>query len=157
MSSLPPNPSPPCLEPASGAAAPGKLPKEPLAALGGVYHLLFTPEQYFAFMPATARYAPESRILCNQLAASYLLFAAIEVLVLRATTDVRVWRAVVRALLLCDVGHLYASWAEMGTAGLLHVRAWSGYDAFTMMTFVVPFVLRVAFLLGVGIGDDVAP
>jgi hypothetical protein len=101
-------------------------------------------------MPQTARYSPESQIICDQLAASYLFFAVIEGYVLRITNEKQVWRALVFALLLCDVGHLGAAWAEMGTQVLLSPWLWRGKDAVTMVTFAVPFVLRIAFLLEVG-------
>jgi hypothetical protein len=123
---------------------------EPLTALSGVYLLHCAPEQYFEYMPQTAQYAVESQIVYNQLAASYLFFAIIEGLVLRTTYDLGVWRAVVFALLLCDAGHLYAAWLEMGTRGFVCVWAWRGHDAATMMSFVVPFVLRIAFLMKIG-------
>jgi hypothetical protein len=127
---------------------------EPWTALGGVYHLHWTPEQYFAFMPHTARYASESQIVYDQLAASYLFFAAVEILVLRSTDDVKVWRAVVFALLLCDAGHMYASWMEMGARAFLLPWLWGESDAVTMVLTCVPFVLRVAFMLGVGFARE---
>jgi hypothetical protein len=101
-------------------------------------------------MPQTARYAAESQIVYDQLAAAYLFFAVVEGLVLRTTRELRVWRAVVFALLLCDAGHLYATWLEMGTRDFVNAWNWRGHDAATMMTFIVPVVLRVAFLLNIG-------
>jgi hypothetical protein len=123
---------------------------EPLTALGGVYHLHWVPEQYFAYMPQTSRYAPESQIICDQLAASYLFFAVIEALVLRTTTEITVWRAALFALLLCDGGHLFAAWAEMGTHLTLSPWLWTVKDTVTMMLNIIPAVLRTAFLLGMG-------
>jgi hypothetical protein len=122
-------------------------------ALSGVYYLHCAPEEYFAYMPRSARYAAESQIVYNQLAASYVFFALIEGLVLRSTQDLRVWRAVVLALLVCDLGHIYAAWLEMGTRGFLSVWTWRGHDAATMMSFIVPCVMRMAFLCGVGVGS----
>jgi hypothetical protein len=101
-------------------------------------------------MPQTARYAAESQIVYDQLAASYLFFAVVEGLVLRTTRELRVWRAVVFALLLCDTGHLYAAWLEMGTQNMIYAWNWRGQDAATMMSFILPVVLRVAFLLNIG-------
>jgi hypothetical protein len=101
-------------------------------------------------MPQTARYAAESQIVYDQLAASYLFFAIVEVLILRTTHELCVWRAVVFALLLCDAGHLYAAWLEMGTQAFFHAWNWRGHDAATMLSFIVPVVLRIAFLLNIG-------
>jgi len=123
---------------------------EPLTALGGVYHLHWVPEQYFAYMPQTSRYAPESQIICDQLAACYLFFAVIEALVLRITTEITVWKAVLFALLLCDGGHVFAAWEEMGTHLTLSPWLWTGKDTVTMLLNIIPAVLRTAFLVGIG-------
>jgi hypothetical protein len=106
-------------------------------------------------MPHTSQYKPESQIVCNQLASSYVLFALIEALVLRSTDDLKVWRAVVLALLVCDVGHIYAVWIEMSTHGLIFPWLWLQRDATTMLMSFMPFLLRAGFLLDVGFDIDV--
>jgi len=105
---------------------------EPLIALSGAYHLALHPALYFSYMPASAHYSPASRIVYNQLASAYLAFAVIEALVLRSTDDIRVWKTVMWALLVCDAGHAYASWVEMGTRGFWCAWEWGGKDAVTM-------------------------
>jgi hypothetical protein len=105
-------------------------------------------------MPATAAYSQRSQLICDQLAAAYVFFAVVEGLVLRTTNEIQVWRTMIFALLVCDTGHLCATWAEMGTQGILSPWSWRAIDAMTMTTFVAPFVLRVAFLLEVGLKKE---
>lgn len=127
---------------------------EPWTALGGAYNLHWRPEQYFAFMPRTSRYSAESQIVYDQLASTYLMFAAIELVVLRAADDLRTWKALVFALAVCDVGHMYAAWVEMGTADFFSPWLWQGKDTVTMVLTVAPFLLRLALLLQVGFVDN---
>jgi hypothetical protein len=98
-------------------------------------------------MLPTSQYSPESHIVYDQLAASYLLFAAVEILVPRITEDVGVGKTVVLALLLGDAGHMHASWVEMGTRHLS--CPWMGQenDVITMVTSIALSLLRAAFLL----------
>jgi hypothetical protein len=119
-------------------------------ALGGTYKLHWRPEQYFAYMPRTSRYAPEAQIVCDQLASTYLMFAIIELLVLRVADDVRTWKAVIIALAACDAGHIHATWAAMGIQEFLSPWLWQGKDALTMVLSVAPFLLRLGFLLELG-------
>jgi hypothetical protein len=121
-----------------------------LTALGGVYYLHWDPVRYFEHMPQTSHYSAESKIAYDQLAAAYFCFAIVEGLVLRVADDIAVWRATVFALLVCDAGHIYAAWVEMGTPGFFCPWLWRLNDAATMVMTLAPFVLRVAFLCEVG-------
>jgi hypothetical protein len=105
-------------------------------------------------MPATAQYSERSQLICDQLAAAYVFFAVIEGLVLRTTNDIQVWRTIIFALLVCDIGHLCATWTEMGRQDMLSPWSWRAIDGVTMFTFVAPFMLRVAFLLEVGLRKE---
>lgn len=102
-------------------------------------------------MPSSAHYTPTSQIAYDQLAATYLCFGVMEALVLRCTHDMKVWRAVVFALFLCDLGTGYAAWAEMGTREFWCPWVWEGRDGVMMGMNWVPLVVRAAFLLGIGI------
>jgi hypothetical protein len=81
----------------------------------------------------------------------YLFFALNEALVLRATADIRVWRAVLLVLLVADFGHLYA----MKGLGLsVFYRAWEWNAAgWGNIGFVYAgAMMRTCFLTGVGMG-----
>lgn len=100
---------------------------EPLSALLGAYYAYFHPYLYLYLTHAAS--APQSsssssspissvlsiatvplatRVALAQLANLYLLFAINEGLVLRATRDVRVWKALLFGLLIADLGHLWS-------------------------------------------------
>ncbi|KAF2134134.1 hypothetical protein P153DRAFT_363119 [Dothidotthia symphoricarpi CBS 119687] len=125
---------------------------EPIAAIGGTIRLIAAPATYFDFMPATAAYSPTSHIVYNQLAATYLLFAFNQAVVLRVARDLQVWKALILGMLLCDAVHIYANWAEMGTQLMLNPWLWRGGDVVTMSLNVGPFLLRAAFLAEAGFG-----
>jgi len=91
-----------------------------------------------------------SSIVLSQLANLYLLFAVNEALVLRSTSDLRVWKTVLFGLLLADFGHLYSIRA-LGPG--IYWKAWK-WNA--MYLGNVGFVyagasMRLAFLSGVGL------
>lgn len=123
---------------------------EPVLALGGVYHLHFAPREYFTFMPSTAGYSASSQIVYDQLASAYLFFAFVEGVLMRVVDDRRTWRYIVFGLLLCDLGHCYAAWGEMGDK-VFGAEGWRGRDGVTNSLNVAPVVVRVAYLLGVGV------
>src|SRR5437667_6315759 len=83
---------------------------EPLAALNGAFLAHFKPSDYLLVMSPSATastYSPQTQIVYDQLAATYLLFAFNEAVVLRVTSELRVWKAIVLGILLCDAVHLY--------------------------------------------------
>jgi hypothetical protein len=123
---------------------------EPIFALGGVYHLHFAPQEYFSYMPASSTYAPGSQIVYDQLAACYLFFAFVEGVLLRVVDDQQTWRTIVFGLLLCDLGHCYAAVAEMGWE-VLGGQMWRGKDGVTNCLNLLPVVIRMGYLLGVGV------
>ena len=104
-------------------------------------------------MPSTSAYHASSQIAYDQLASTYLLFAFIEGVLLRVVDDLRTWRWIVFGLALCDAGHCYAAWCEMGTRGVLAVGEWSGKDWVTNVLNVAPLVTRGLFLVGAGMGE----
>ncbi|KAF4344213.1 hypothetical protein FBEOM_1807 [Fusarium beomiforme] len=83
---------------------------EPLAAFVGSFIIWFNPVKFLNTMDATAKFAPDNRVIYNQLAATYTLFAYNEAILLRTTKDLRIWRTVLFGILICDALHLYASW-----------------------------------------------
>jgi hypothetical protein len=127
---------------------------EPCAALGGTYQLAFAPQLYHTFMPQTAQYSPASQLIYTQLAVMYLFLAAIEAVVLRVTTELRVWKAVLFVVLLSDIGHVYALWMEMGTHVFFTPALWTAKDGVSMLTYLLPAILRIAFMLDVGLPED---
>jgi hypothetical protein len=83
---------------------------EPLATLAGAYFAFFDQRTYLDLTHASSAPSPiplGTSIAMSQLANLYFAFALSEALVLRSTSDLRVWKAVLFCLLVADFGHLY--------------------------------------------------
>ena len=124
---------------------------EPLAAFNGAILCHFDAPSFLNTMSATAVYTPSSQVIFDQLAATYTLFAFNEAVVLRISKDLKVWKAMILGILLCDTLHLYASWVVMGTELFVRPWLWRAEDAIAVGMLWVPIVIRIAFLLEVGI------
>lgn len=127
---------------------------EPAAAVNGARYLWYQPETYHDYMPKTAAWSPKSKIIYDQLAASYMLFAFNQAVTLRVVQDVYVWKVLLFGMALCDAAHVYSLWAEMGADVFLSPESWRTEDWVTMLTTVGPFFLRMAFVLGVGLAGS---
>jgi len=133
---------------------------EPVLALSGAYLAFFQPARFLvgtAPSPISTPFLPSSSItpdpvikfLCADIAALYVLFTINEAVVLRLTRDYSVWRAVVFAMLVCDVGHVYGIY-EADPVGSLSIAGWTMEEAINNGILGFGVILRVAFLLGVG-------
>lgn len=129
---------------------------EPIFALGGALLSYFGPLRYLqlthpASAPSAVANIPLStQIVLAQLANLYLLFAINEALVLRSTSELKVWRTVLVGLLIADFGHLY-SVSLLGLDVYWKVNQWNIMD-FGNVGFVYGgAAMRIAFLAGVGL------
>jgi hypothetical protein len=134
---------------------------EPPAALGGMYLCIFDPNRILsAMMPLPAYLAASSgstsvpitplvRLLLFNIGALYGLFAIIEGIVLRLTKEKSVWLAVLVAMLVSDVGHIYAAY-EIAPERILQFGSWNSDEWVNYGTLVFGALLRAAFLLGIG-------
>lgn len=133
---------------------------EPASALVGAYYAHFCPATYLQLthspsapvpVPAEAHGVPAgTRIVLSQLANLYLLFALNEATVLRATADLRVWRALLRGLLVADLGHLY-SLSALGPSIYWDVARWNAIDWGNVAFVYLGASMRLAFLSGIGL------
>jgi hypothetical protein len=130
---------------------------EPISALTGAYYSSCQQRTYLALTHSSS--APEGvvpigvQIVLAQLANMYFLFAINEAIILRATPDLKVWRAVLLCLLIADFGHLY-SVKSAGWHIYWHVLGWNAIDFGNVAFVYVGASMRVAFLLGFGIGQS---
>lgn len=132
---------------------------EPVSALVGAYYAAFLPSQYLGLLTlkpsleqslSPVHHHTSVGISLAHLANLYLLFAINEHVVLRSSSSVATWRALLFGLLLADFGHL-ATMAPLGAEVY-----WKFWDWNAMVWGSVGFVylgasLRTAFLLGLGI------
>ncbi|KAI9685657.1 MAG: hypothetical protein M1822_004217 [Bathelium mastoideum] len=134
---------------------------EPISVLIGAYLALFRPTTYLtavhALPPsadlstAPTKYGPTVNVLLAQLANVYILFPLLERSVLGSTQDVRVWRAMLRALLVADVGHLLIVGnisADVGLQLFVRLREIGLADWAKPLCMII---VRTAFLCGWGL------
>jgi hypothetical protein len=132
---------------------------EPIAALVGAFYAHFRQEQYLAWTHASSAQHPTplgTSVVASQLANLYLLFAVNEALVLRATSDQRVWKTLLFGLLIADFGHLY-SLSGLGSRIYWDFASWNAIDWGNVPFVYIGATMRVSFLAGVGLGSKSAP
>lgn len=128
---------------------------EPISALVGAYYAHFRQAEYLVLTHAPTAPPKDAipagtSIVLSQLANLYLLFALNEALVLRATSNLFVWKTVLFVLLLADLGHLY-SVSSLGPRIYWDVASWNAIDWGNVPFVYLGASMRLAFLLGVGI------
>jgi hypothetical protein len=129
---------------------------EPIFALFGAIIAHFTPLEYLQWThapsaPMTSADVPlVTNIVLTQLANLYLLFALNEALILRSTSDIRVWRTVLFGCLIADFGHLY-SVSSLGPDIYWKITQWSIMDFGNVGFVYAGASLRIAFLCGIGL------
>lgn len=127
---------------------------EPISTIVGAYYALF---QQQAYLDLTHRLSSpitgiptSTEIVLQQLANLYFVFALNEALVLRSTTDLRVWRTLLFCLLIADLGHLY-SVSPVGLQVYWAFWNWNAIDWGNVGFVYLGATMRSAFLLGVGL------
>lgn len=127
---------------------------EPLFALLGAIYAGIYPTQYFTLTdrpPSALDFLPlATHVVLRQLANMYLLFTLNEAVILRVTSDIRVWRALLFNLLVADLGHLYSVW-PLGHAVYWDVFHWNEMDWGNVPFVYLGMISRMAFLTGLGI------
>jgi hypothetical protein len=134
---------------------------EPPAALGGMYFCIFQPNRILsAMMPVPAYLAASSgssgvpitplvRMMLLNIGALYGLFAIIEGIALRLTMEKSVWLAVLAAMLVSDVGHIYAAY-EIAPERIVQFASWNSDEWVNYGSLVFGALLRASFLIGIG-------
>ncbi len=124
---------------------------EPFGALIGAMLMLFSPQPFLGALSPTLSYTASHQVVYDMLAATYVLFAFNEAVLLRLTDDLRIWRTVLIGILLCDSIHLYGSCAALGSDVFWNPLAWRWEDTVNLGSLWGQGALRVAFLCGVGL------
>ncbi|KXX81842.1 hypothetical protein MMYC01_201836 [Madurella mycetomatis] len=125
---------------------------EPIATLLGAYFAHFGQPRYLELTHAASAPSPiplGTSIAMSQLANLYFAFAMSEALVLRSTSDLRVWKTVLFCLLVADLGHLYTV-RVLGPQIYWSIFEWNAIDWGNIPFVYLGASMRVAFLAGVG-------
>lgn len=116
------------------------------------------PHLFLSVLSPTANlshYHPEVQVIFDNLAATYLLIAFNQAIVLRmADGNLRIWRGLLAGLLFSDLWHIRATWLALSQAGVLwEWGKWRSHEWVNVAMLVIPLVLRIAFLAGVGVSE----
>ena len=129
---------------------------EPISALVGAFYAHFRQDEYLLLTHAASAPAPGAiptgtSIVLSQLANLYLLFTLNEALVLRSTSDLRVWKTVLFGLLVADLGHLWTV-RQLGLDIYLpwNFARWNAIDWGNIPFVYLGASMRAAFISGVG-------
>lgn len=128
---------------------------EPLASLVGAYYAFYRPHEYLHWTHAASTSDDlttplSTNIVLNQLSNLYFFFAINEALVLRATSDMNVWRTLLLGLLIADVGHLY-SVSPLGLEIYWDIYRWNPIDWGNVAFVYAGATIRMCFLAGIGV------
>ncbi|KAL2258010.1 hypothetical protein VTK26DRAFT_8844 [Humicola hyalothermophila] len=127
---------------------------EPIATLVGAYFAHFGQSKYLELSHAASAPSPiplGTTIAMSQLANLYFAFAISEALVLRSTSDLRVWKTLLFCLLVADLGHLYTV-HPLGPQIYWSVSEWNAIDWGNIPFVYLAASMRIAFLSGIGFG-----
>ncbi|OJD32615.1 nadp-dependent alcohol dehydrogenase-like protein [Diplodia corticola] len=138
---------------------------EPIFALNGAYLYVASPTETLQIITPpglhaqTLRQTPIETMLLWQVASMYVLFALIELVVLRYVGPQRrdIWRLVLAAIIVSsDAGHLWALKLAADAAGqpdaFYDPRAWTRWQDWGNQGLTwFGFGLRLAFVAGVGL------
>jgi len=126
---------------------------EPLSTILGAYYAFFAQQVYLDLTHAssspTGGIPVSTSIVLSQLANLYFCFTLNEALILRATTDLRVWRTMLFCLLIADFGHLFTV-HPVGLSIYWDVLRWNAIDWGNLGFVYVGAATRICFLLGIG-------
>ncbi|KAJ9630237.1 uncharacterized protein PV06_03421 [Exophiala oligosperma] len=129
---------------------------EPFSTLVGAFYAWLKPATYLELTHAQS--APgilgvpvSTEIVLRQLGNLYIAFAINEALVLRATADLKVWKALLLGLLIADFGHLFSCY-PLGLTYYYDVRSWNSMAYGNILFVYCGAMTRICFLLGVGLG-----
>jgi len=129
---------------------------EPLSALNGALIVHLWPQHYYALNamipesdPAAA-ISPATHMVLMQVAGLYVAWGLSEAIIFHRCKDMGTWKIFIASLLLSDLGILWS----------VHPLGWEAYWRLDRWNYIAGanfalcysfFVLRVCFLLGVGI------
>ena len=129
---------------------------DPAICLWGAYMDFFTPAFVSnAFLPKEQQpWNPMFNFTLQQLGGALLMLAVIDILLLRYTEDVGVWKILQAAVLVYDLSLLYSNYDALGMQGRLSLEGLRWEDWGGIFISAQAAVVRTAFLLGVGLGKE---
>ncbi|KAH8594959.1 hypothetical protein B0O99DRAFT_652462 [Bisporella sp. PMI_857] len=128
---------------------------DPILALGGAYLIYTDPSKFLhSTIPQPLTLTPTTltpllALLLTNIAALYVYLALNEALVLRLSSELKVWKAVILGLVISDAGHIYAVYAA-APERLFEILKWTNDEWINNGILILGLLLRIGFLVGFG-------
>jgi hypothetical protein len=126
---------------------------EPIMAFGGAIQAYFWPHNLVAIATPNSTYESAMHPFFTQIAGGWVLLAFNDAVTLRMTQDVRIWASILTAGILSDLMYSLSLYEDLGAATFWNPAAWDFNMWFTNGTTVLPFLIKVAFVLRIGLGN----
>lgn len=128
---------------------------DPAICLWGAWMDFITPAFVLnAFIPtAIAVRNPYFDFTLQQLGGALLMLIFFDVVLLRYTNDIKIWKILQMAVLIYDLSLLYSMYDSLGQQGRLSFGALRWEDWGSIVITAQAAVVRTAFLLGVGLSE----
>lgn len=130
---------------------------DPLVLVWAVYMDFFTPDTVVnAFVPTSiAPRNPQHDFLLQQLGGALLMLMILDVVLLRYSKDIKVWKILEGATLVYDFVMLYSVYDALGRQGRLDLGALRAAEDLGGMAITgLAVVVRSAFLLDIGVPSE---
>lgn len=127
---------------------------EPLMAFAGALQVLFDPASYVALALPNQRFIAGTQPLYTQISGGWLILAFHDAVTLRVyNRNVQVWKLVLAAGLVSDLIYYFSAYQELGFDRFVYPSLWEKGEWITFVTGYPPLLMKVAFLLGLGVGS----
>lgn len=127
---------------------------DPLLSTTGIIFPLFQPAFFMTSLaPRTTAdiYHPKTEVVYTNLAALYFFVTFVAAVIPRISADLKVWKTLIWGIVGCDLIMLYGNYRHMGSELFTQPGLWNSSE-WTNNGILLGFgVIRVAFLMGIGI------
>jgi hypothetical protein len=122
---------------------------EPIMASLGALQALFKPRDLILLATPNVPYTSATQPLLTQLAGGWFLLVFHDIVTLRLTRDLRIWRAVLGASLISDIFYTLSMVQDKGATEFFSLLGWKGTDLASFVMTLIPMLFKVGFLLGI--------
>lgn len=129
-------------------------------AFAGSVQVTVDAPGYLAIASPNITYDKSLQPLFTSIMGGWVMLAFNNAVTLRVfNRDTRLWWYILLAHLFSDAAYAYAVYQDLGAERFLNPLIWNGSDWLTIGTTIPPMVLKIGFLLGIGVdtsGIDVS-
>ncbi|CEH16274.1 hypothetical protein CBOM_06132 [Ceraceosorus bombacis] len=131
---------------------------EPVAAFLGAMAAIFAPKLLAPATPnAFKAYDERMRPIFAQIGGGWLIMVFNDFVTLRIfPRNILVWRCILGAGICSDVVYIAVIIWDLGWQRFSNPTFWTWEDAFTIISTIGPFLLKIAFQLGIGVKQEKA-